>query len=48
MIAEWVLEEPKLRSLDFNPIRLYQDSLVVLDAKIVIDNNFQEGKNHEH
>jgi len=48
LIAEWVLEEPKLRSLDFNPIRLYQDSLVVLDAKIVIDNNFQEGKNHEH
>ena len=48
LIAIWVEGEPKIRSLDFNPIRLYQDSLVVLDAKMVIDKNFQEGKNHEH
>jgi acetate---CoA ligase (ADP-forming) len=48
LIAKWVEGEPKIRSLDFNPIRLYQDSLVVLDAKMVIDKNFQEGKNHEH
>jgi acetate---CoA ligase (ADP-forming) len=48
LIAKWVEGEPKIRSLDFNPIRLYQDSLVVLDAKMMIDNNFQEKKNHEH
>ena len=47
LIAEWVEKEPKLLSLDFNPVRLYQNSLVVLDAKITINNNFQEGENHE-
>lgn len=48
LIAQWIEGEPKICSLDFNPIRLYHDSLVVLDAKMVIDNNFQEGENHEH
>jgi acyl-CoA synthetase (NDP forming) len=47
LIAKWVEGEPEIRSLDFNPVRLYQDSLIVLDAKMVIDNNFQEEKNHE-
>lgn len=47
LIADWVAMEPKLLSLDFNPVRLYQDSLVVLDAKMTINNNFQEGENHE-
>ncbi|MEK9629464.1 MAG: acetate--CoA ligase family protein [Nitrospinota bacterium] len=36
LLAEWVENEPKIQSLDFNPIRLYPDSLVVLDAKITI------------
>ncbi len=48
LIANWIEGEPKISSLDINPIRLYQDSLVVLDAKMMIDKNFQEGKNHEH
>jgi len=47
LIADWVAKEPKLISLDFNPVRLYQDSMVVLDAKMTINNNSQEGENHE-
>jgi acetate---CoA ligase (ADP-forming) len=33
-IAEWMISEPDILSLDFNPVRLYEDSLVVLDSKI--------------
>lgn len=40
LIAGWVGKESKLLSLDFNPIRLFQNSLVVLDAKMTINNNF--------
>lgn len=32
-MTKWVEAETRLVSLDFNPIRLYPDSLVVLDAK---------------
>jgi hypothetical protein len=32
-MMRWVASENKLVSLDFNPIRLYPDRLVVLDAK---------------
>ncbi|MBC8286815.1 MAG: acetate--CoA ligase family protein [Nitrospinae bacterium] len=32
-MTQWVEEETRLVSLDFNPVRLYTDSLVVLDAK---------------
>jgi acetyltransferase len=32
-MTKWIEEEPGLVSLDFNPVRLYADSLVVLDAK---------------
>lgn len=32
-MTKWVEEEARLVSLDFNPVRLYTDSLVVLDAK---------------
>jgi acetate---CoA ligase (ADP-forming) len=33
LIAKWVESEKRLVSLDFNPLRLYADSLVILDAK---------------
>ncbi|MGV7221953.1 MAG: acetate--CoA ligase family protein [Nitrospinales bacterium] len=36
LIVKWVDEDSKLLSLDFNPIRLYSNSLVVLDAKATI------------
>ena len=32
-MAYWIESENRLVSLDFNPVRLYADSLVVLDAK---------------
>lgn len=32
-ISEWVIGCPEIRSVDFNPVRLYKDGLVVLDAK---------------
>ena len=32
-MTKWVEAESRLVSLDFNPVRLYSDSLVVLDAK---------------
>ncbi|PIQ98874.1 MAG: hypothetical protein COV66_13310 [Nitrospinae bacterium CG11_big_fil_rev_8_21_14_0_20_45_15] len=34
LIQEWIGKETRLLSLDFNPIRLYANSLVVLDAKM--------------
>ncbi len=32
--ASWMVNEAAIQSLDFNPIRLYRDNLVVLDAKL--------------
>jgi acetyltransferase len=32
-ISEWVIGCPEIRSVDFNPVRLYEGGLVVLDAK---------------
>jgi acetate---CoA ligase (ADP-forming) len=40
LIVEWVEKEPEVFSLDFNPIRLYNNSLVVLDAKLTTKSNF--------
>ena len=31
-----MVQNPELQSLDFNPVRLYKDRLVVLDAKVTI------------
>jgi acetyltransferase len=33
-VADWMISESDILSLDFNPVRLYEKSLVVLDAKI--------------
>lgn len=33
-VADWMMAEPDIQSLDFNPVRLYEKDLVVLDAKI--------------
>jgi acetyltransferase len=33
-VADWMISEPDILSLDFNPVRLYERDLVVLDAKI--------------
>jgi acyl-CoA synthetase (NDP forming) len=32
-VSEWIIECPEIQSIDFNPVRLYEDGLVVLDAK---------------
>lgn len=37
-VADWMVYEPDLVSLDFNPVRLFEDSLVALDAKAVLGN----------
>ncbi|MGV7222233.1 MAG: acetate--CoA ligase family protein [Nitrospinales bacterium] len=42
LIAEWVEQEPKLLSLDFNPIRLYKNSLILLDAKLKLNKYIDE------
>jgi acetate---CoA ligase (ADP-forming) len=34
LIQEWIGKETRLLSLDFNPIRLYANSLAILDAKM--------------
>jgi hypothetical protein len=31
-----MVQNPELQSLDFNPVRLYRDRLVVLDAKVTM------------
>jgi len=33
-VADWIVSEPDILSLDFNPVRLYEKDLVVLDSKI--------------
>ena len=33
-VTDWMISEPDILSLDFNPVRLYEKGLVVLDAKI--------------
>ena len=33
-VVNWMITEPEIISMDFNPVRLYEESLVVLDAKI--------------
>ncbi|MDH5763093.1 MAG: acetate--CoA ligase family protein [Nitrospinota bacterium] len=33
-VEHWMISEPNILSLDFNPVRLYEKDLVVLDAKI--------------
>ena len=33
-VAEWMISESDILSLDFNPVRIYEDSLVVLDSKV--------------
>ena len=42
LIAEWVEAESRLLSLDLNPVRLYSNSMVVLDAKMTSKNNFRD------
>ncbi len=37
LIAKWVEMDSRVITLDFNPVRLYTDSLVVLDAKARIE-----------
>ena len=34
--SELMVQNPELKSLDFNPVRLYRDRLVVLDAKVTM------------
>jgi acetyltransferase len=33
LVEEWMERIPQIESLDFNPVRLYRENLVVLDAK---------------
>lgn len=33
-VADWIVDEPQAGSVDFNPVRLYANQLLVLDAKI--------------
>jgi len=41
--ADWVLQEPRMASLDFNPVRLYSRDLMVLDAKLSLTRSFGKG-----
>jgi acetyltransferase len=36
LTADWIIEEPRIESLDFNPVRLYDHGLVALDAKVTL------------
>lgn len=42
LVADWMIQELEIESLDFNPVRLFRDSLVALDAKVSLGN--REGK----
>ncbi len=39
LVAGWILSEDGIETMDFNPVRLYDKGLVVLDAKIIPTQN---------
>lgn len=39
LVSDWMIQEPNIKTLDFNPIRLYHKDMVVLDAKGTIISN---------
>jgi len=43
--SQLIIQLPEIESIDFNPVRLYEDRLVVLDAKTILKHN--EGKGDE-
>ena len=43
--SQLIVQLPEIESIDFNPVRLYEDRLVVLDAKTTLKHN--EGKGDE-
>lgn len=38
-----IVQLPEIESLDFNPVRLYEERLIVLDAKVTLRSNFWKG-----
>ena len=38
-----IVQLPEIESIDFNPVRLYQDRLTVLDAKVTLRSNYWKG-----
>lgn len=43
LIGGWMTQENKIESMDFNPVRLYENELVVLDAKVTSPHNMGGG-----
>jgi len=40
--SQLIIQLPEVESIDFNPVRLYEDRLVVLDAKVTLRRNYME------
>jgi acetate---CoA ligase (ADP-forming) len=40
--SQLFVQLPEIQSIDFNPVRLYADRLIVLDAKVTLRSNFLE------
>ena len=38
-----IVQLPEIESIDFNPVRLYKERLVVLDAKVTLRSNYWKG-----
>ena len=43
LVSAWMLENPDLESLDFNPVRLFCEDMVVLDSKAKLS-SYLEGR----
>jgi len=41
--SQLIVQLPETESIDFNPVRLYADRLVVLDTKVTLRSNFWKG-----
>ena len=41
--SQLIVQLPEIESLDFNPVRLYEDLLIVLDAKVTLRSNYWKG-----
>jgi acyl-CoA synthetase (NDP forming) len=41
--SQLIVQLPEIESIDFNPVRLYEDRLIVLDAKVTLRSNYWKG-----
>jgi len=47
-VSNMIIDFPEIKELDINPLAVGKENVIALDARIVLDENFAKGENHEH